>query len=114
LTEQNSFEKHWRKRNAPEVSGRPKPTMRSNISSLTPKLMLEHRAQTNAHNNDRQDNPADVELDPYLAKVRAVGTVSNRRKRWRSPLLPSLAAVMSKLWHKGRFSLHAASLSASF
>jgi hypothetical protein len=69
LTPQNSFEKHWRKRNAPEVSGQTQTHYAIEYLKLDPETYAEHRAQTNAHNNDRQDNPADVELDPYLAKV---------------------------------------------
>ena len=69
LTEQNSFEKHWRKRNAPEVSGQTQTHYAIEYLKLDPETYAEHRAQTNAHNNDRQDNPVDVELDPYLAKV---------------------------------------------
>jgi hypothetical protein len=69
LTPQNSFEKHWRKRNTPEVSGQTQTHYAIEYLKLDPETYAEHRAQTNAHNNDRQDNPADVELDPYLAKV---------------------------------------------
>lgn len=69
LTDQNSFVKHWRKRNAPTVSGQTQTHYAIEYLKLDPETYAQHRAQTNAHNNDRQDNPADVELDPYLAKV---------------------------------------------
>lgn len=69
LTDLNSFEKHWRKRNTPEVSGQTQTHYALEYLKLDPETYAEHRAQTNAHNNDRQDNPADVELDPYLEKV---------------------------------------------
>ncbi|NEQ20341.1 MAG: hypothetical protein F6K28_14060 [Microcoleus sp. SIO2G3] len=69
LTPLNSFEKHWRKRSTPEVSGQTQTHYAIEYLKLDPETYAEHRAQTNAHNNDRQDNPVDVELDPYLAKV---------------------------------------------
>ena len=69
LTGLNSFEKHWRKRNTPQVSGQTQTHYAIEYLKLDPEVYAEHRAQTNAHNNDRQDNPADVELDPYLEKV---------------------------------------------
>lgn len=53
LTEQNSFVKHWRKRNTPKVSGQTQTHYAIEYLKLDPQTYAEHRAQTNAHNNDR-------------------------------------------------------------
>lgn len=69
LTDRNSFIKYWRKRNAPEVAGETRTHYALEYLKYENDQYAQDRAETNEHNNDRQDNPGDVELDPYLAKL---------------------------------------------
>ncbi|NJL19577.1 MAG: hypothetical protein HC895_00170 [Leptolyngbyaceae cyanobacterium SM1_3_5] len=106
LTEQNSFEKHWRKRNAPEVSGQTRTHYAIEYLKLDASTYAEHRAQTNAHNNDRQDNPADVELDPYLDRVEQLAQSQSPEE-----MAIAVAAITGRrhveVVTQGRFSLSA-------